>query len=483
MADGTSRGRDVVYVTRTSAGRLQALARLQDLGWNVHRAADARALLRLVQRDPERPFAALLDLRDGFDEHDIATFGPALSAANVGWVAGLETPQLQLPAVRRLVRDYCSDYVTLPCPEAVLDTVIGHAHGMARLACESARRIGDAGLDGIIGDSPAMRMLARTLCKAALTEAPVFIAGETGTGKELAAQALHRQSRRAAMPFVAINCGAIPHSLIQSELFGYERGAFTGAQARKLGRIEMAHGGTLFLDEIGDLPMESQASLLRFLQEGAFQRLGGHDTVRVDVRIVSATHHDLEAAIRDGRFRSDLYHRLCVLRLAQPPLRDRGHDIDLLADHALRCYSAEGQRVIKGFSPCARKALHSYPWPGNVRELINRVRQAVVMAEGRLITAADLGLDDMLALSAPTLEEVRSIASRRAIERALQRNRGRLIDAARELDVSRVTLYRLMVRYGLRDTDEVDETLPSRRSTDTKAVPRRPAERAVDLHA
>jgi DNA-binding NtrC family response regulator len=262
------------------------------------------------------------------------------------------------------------------------------------------------------------------------------------------------------MPFVAINCGAIPHSLIQSELFGYERGAFTGAAARKLGRIEMAHGGTLFLDEIGDLPMESQASLLRFLQQGSFERLGGHDAVRVDVRIVSATHHDLEGAIRDGRFRADLYHRLCVLRLAQPPLRDRGHDIDLLAEHALKCYSAEGQRVIKGFSPCARKALHGYPWPGNVRELINRVRQAVVMAEGRLITAADLGLDDVLALSPPTLEDVRTAASCRAIEQALQRNRGRLVDAARELDVSRVTLYRLMLRYGMRDVDEAESELP-----------------------
>jgi DNA-binding NtrC family response regulator len=453
MAEAT-RARDVVYVTRATTGRLPALSRLQDLGWTVHRASDARAVLKLVQREPDRPFAALLDLRQGFDEHDIATFGAALSAANVGWVAGIETGQLEQPAVRRLVRDYCYDYVTLPCPEAVLDTVVGHAHGMARLACETARRIGDAGLDGIIGESPAMRTLARTLCKAAMTEAPVFIAGETGTGKELAAQSLHRQSRRAKMPFVAINCGAIPHSLIQSELFGYERGAFTGAASRKLGRIEMAHGGTLFLDEIGDLPMESQASLLRFLQQGSFERLGGHDAVRVDVRIVSATHHDLEAAIREGRFRADLYHRLCVLRLSQPPLRERGHDIDLLADHALACYAAEAQRVLKGFSPCARKALHSYPWPGNVRELINRVRQAVVMAEGRLITAADLGLDSLVAANPPTLEDVRNAATRQALAAALERNRGRMVDTAQELGISRVTLYRLLLRYGLRADEE-----------------------------
>ena len=481
MADGMAAGRDVVYVTRSAAGRLQVLARLQDLGWNIHRATDARAVLKIVQREPERPFAALIDLRDGFDEQGIATFGAALAAANVGWVAGIESTQLEQPAVRRLVRDYCYDYVTLPCPEAVLDTVIGHAHGMARLACESALRISDGGLDGIIGESPSMRLLARTLCKVAMTDAPVFIAGETGTGKELAAQSLHRQSRRAKMPFVAINCGAIPHSLIQSELFGYERGAFTGAQSRKLGRIEMAHGGTLFLDEIGDLPMESQASLLRFLQEGSFQRLGGHDTVRVDVRVVSATHHDLEAAIREGRFRADLYHRLCVLRLAQPPLRERGHDIDLLAQHSLKRYSAEGQRMLKGFAPCARKALHGYHWPGNVRELINRVRQAVVMAEGRFITAADLGLDELLALTPPTLEEVRNTATRRALEAALERNCGRMMDTARELDVSRVTLYRLLVRYGLRDMDEAETPAPARRSTDP--APRAPVEHGAQLLA
>ncbi|AXK73179.1 sigma-54-dependent Fis family transcriptional regulator [Lysobacter sp. TY2-98] len=468
MADGGA-GRDVVYVAR--AGRGTPPARLQQLGWKVALATDARSALRIVQRRSTHPFAALLDLRDGFSDTDLAEFGPVLAASNVGWVAGVSTEQLGEPAVRRLIRDYCYDYVTLPCPEGVLDTVIGHAHGMARLACESAVRLANDGLEGIIGESPGMKALARTLCKAANTEAPVFIAGETGTGKELAAQALHAHSKRRGMPFVAINCGAIPHSLIQSELFGYERGAFTGAQNRKFGRIEMANGGTLFLDEIGDLPMESQAALLRFLQEGTFQRLGGHDTIRVDVRIVSATHHDLQSAIAQGRFRADLYHRLCVLRVAQPPLRERGNDIDLLAQHALSRYSTEGQRVIKGFSPDARRALHAYDWPGNVRELINRVRQAVVMAEGRLITAADLGVGDVVAPTPPTLEEVRNDATRRAIEAALRRCHGRLVDVARELDVSRVTLYRLMQRYGLRDDGGQGEVASVTPITPLIAVP------------
>jgi DNA-binding NtrC family response regulator len=444
---------ELIYVTRGSASHVLALDGLQRLGWNLRRAPDARSVLRILQHDPRQPHAALLDLREGFTRQDLAEFGAALSANNVGWVAGVDAGQLGEEPVRRLIRDYCYDYVTLPCPEAVLNTVIGHAHGMATLACERGETASEAGFDGMIGQSPAMRALCRTLHKAALTEAPVFIAGETGTGKELAAMAVHRHSRRHAHPFVAINCGAIPHSLIQSELFGYERGAFTGAQQRKLGRIEMANGGTLFLDEIGDLPLESQASLLRFLQQGSIERLGGHEPIPIDVRIISATHHDLDVAAADGRFRADLYHRLCVLRLALPPLRERGSDIDRLAEYALQRYSQEGQHTLKGFAPCARHALHSHPWPGNVRELINRVRQAVVMAEGRLITAADLHIDSAPMAPPPTLDEVRDAATKDAIEHALQRNRNRLVDVARELAVSRVTLYRLMQRHGLRVTD------------------------------
>ncbi len=448
--------RALIYVTRGGAGRVLTLGRLQQLGWKLHRAPDARTVQRILARDVRQPHAALLDLREGFDSHDLAALGPALSARNVGWVAGIDASQVDDVPMRDLIRDYCFDYVTLPCPDGVLNTVIGHAHGMARLACET-EAAEDAGggpcVDGIIGDCAAMQALSRTLRKAAMTEAPVFIAGETGTGKELAAMAVHRQSGRHAKPFVAINCGAIPHDLVQSELFGYERGAFTGAQSRKLGRIEMANGGTLFLDEIGDLPMESQASLLRFLQQGCIERLGGHESIRIDVRIISATHHDLDGAIDAGRFRSDLYHRLCVLRLQQPPLRDRGGDIDKLAEYALRRYSNEGWRAFKGFSPCARRALHSHGWPGNVRELINRVRQAVVMAEGRFITAADLHIDEGAGKPPPTLDDVRDAATREAIEQALQRNRGRLMDTARELGVSRVTLYRLMIRHGLRVGD------------------------------
>ncbi|QWP77726.1 sigma-54-dependent Fis family transcriptional regulator [Lysobacter sp. K5869] len=452
-ADGA---RELLYLSPGGAGRMHALAPLQNLGWSLRRAHDARAALRQLQSSPRLPHAVLIDLREGFEARDLDELGPALAAHNAGWIAGVAAAQLEHEAARRLIRDYCYDYVTLPCPEAVLHTVIGHAYGMAALACgaDAHGAPGETGLDGMIGESEPIRALCRGLHKAAGTDAPVFIAGETGTGKELAAMAVHRHSHRARQPFVAINCGAIPHNLVQSELFGYERGAFTGAQQRKLGRIEMAHGGTLFLDEIGDLPLDSQASLLRFLQQGTIERLGGHEQVAVDVRIVSATHHDLDQAVADGKFRADLYHRLCVLRLRQPPLRERGGDIDLLADHALQRYAQETSRGIKGFSPCARLALHRHDWPGNVRELINRVRQAVVMAEGRYLTAADLHIGDAVVGAPMTLDEARDVATREAIERALQRNRGRLGESARELGVSRVTLYRLMQRLAMRGSEE-----------------------------
>ena len=236
---------------------------------------------------------------------------------------------------------------------------------------------------------------------------------------------------------------------MQSELFGFERGAFTGANQRKLGRIELAHGGTLFLDEIGDLPLESQASLLRFLEQGTLQRLGGHVDIPTDARIICATHVDLVAAVAAGRFREDLYHRLRVIELDMPPLRERGADIALLAGWARVRHGREGGGRTRGFSRDALRALHDHAWPGNVRELVNRVRQAVVMAEGPRISARDLRLDSR-AYEPTTLSEARSEGERMAIERALLRNGHHLQAAARDLAISRVTLYRLMIRHGLR---------------------------------
>jgi len=410
----------------------------------------------------------LLDLR-GIDESmpDAADCVPGLldmlDDREAAWIATIRPPQLRVEGVRRLIHDYCHDFVSLPCDEALLTALLGHALGMASLLPPPPRaRAGDAPVEGMVGRSEPMQRMAERLRKAARCDAPVFLHGETGTGKELAAVALHRQSARSQMPFVGINCGAIPPSLMQSELFGYERGAFTGANQRKPGRIELAHRGTLFLDEIGDLPMESQASLLRFLEQGTIERLGGQGPLRVDARIVSATHTDLHQAIEEGRFRADLFHRLRVIELQIPSLRERCGDVVLIARHAMQCHAGEGRGQLKGFAPCALRALRAYDWPGNVRELINRVREAMVMVDGRHITAADLRLDNAdRPADACTLGLARRDGERTAIEHALSRNGHRTGAAAKELGISRVTLYRLMLRHGLQERGEAG-AIPAR---------------------
>ncbi|MGY1519834.1 sigma 54-interacting transcriptional regulator [Luteimonas sp. A482] len=425
-------------------------------GWKIRTADDAGAIARLSPH--EVPGVGLLDLRGVDDAGAQELFAqPELVAMLAGqrleWVAVLRPEQRAWPALGRLVHVCCRDYVTHPCDPETLSIVLGHALGMARLAAgDGAVDAGGPRIDGMVGDSEVMRRLACRVAKAAGSEAPVFLAGETGTGKELAAAAIHRQSRRSGMPFVGINCGAIPSSLMQSELFGYERGAFTGAVQRKFGRVELAHGGTLFLDEVADLPMESQASLLRFLEEGRMQRLGGRESIRVDARIVSATHVDLCRAVAEGTFRADLYHRLRVIELRMPPLRERGSDIVLIAQHALQRHASEVQCRLRGFKACALRAMQAYSWPGNVRELINRVREAMVMAEGCYISASDLQLQDTdPELHVITIDLARREGERAAIDRALARNGQRVGQAADELGISRVTLYRLMLRHGLHE--------------------------------
>jgi len=278
----------------------------------------------------------------------------------------------------------------------------------------------------------------------------VLITGESGTGKELAARAIHERSRRSSGPFIAVNCAALPETLIQSELFGYERGAFTGAQRRKLGSIESASGGTLFLDEIGDIALDLQVNLLRFLEEGTIQRVGNPNEIPVDVRVIAATHNDMERATAQGRFREDLYFRLNVLRLEMPALRERGTDLEVLAQFFFRRFRGETSQKVRGFSPEALQAIAEYDWPGNVRELINRVRRAMVMCEGRLIRPADLALASRSRpVSLLTLDEVRAEAEREAILRALKATGYNLSQTARALAISRPRLYRLMAQYNV----------------------------------
>ena len=306
-------------------------------------------------------------------------------------------------------------------------------------------------MSGILTRDPEMQRICRTIEKVAPTSATVLILGESGTGKELLARALHDLSPRQARKFVASNCAAIPENLLESELFGYEKGAYTGAAKQTIGKIETAHGGTLFLDEIGDLPVVLQVKLLRFLQERVIERVGGRQEIPVDVRVVCATHQNLKDQIASGRFREDLYYRLAEIVVEIPPLRDRKGDSALLAHHFVRKFAAEQRRGAMTLLPDAVAAIEAHPWPGNVRELENVIRRAVIMAEGLAITAADVGIKsgepDEAALN---LRQVREQAERDAVLRVLGRVNGNLSKAADLLGVSRPTLYDLLHRFGLK---------------------------------
>ncbi len=307
-------------------------------------------------------------------------------------------------------------------------------------------------LAGLITRDPDVLRVCRTVEKVAASDATVLVLGESGTGKELIARGVHAASSRRKERFIAINCAAIPDTLLESELFGYEKGAFTGAVKTTPGKIEVANGGTLMLDEIGDLPMPLQAKLLRFLQERVIERIGGRQEIPVDVRIVCATHQDLKALIKDGRFREDLYYRLAEIVVALPPLRDRGGDAALLAHAFVRRFADEYKRGGMTLREDAIRAIEKHPWPGNVRELENCIKRAVIMADGNQITLDDIGLGTAAGQEdvALDLRQAREDAEKRVIIAALGRVDGNVLRAAESLGVSRPTLYDLMYRYGLK---------------------------------
>lgn len=306
--------------------------------------------------------------------------------------------------------------------------------------------------EGMLGMSPPMQAVFTAIRRVASTDASVVISGASGTGKERVARAIHRQSLRHAKPFVVINCGAIPENLLESELFGHEKGAFTGAHAQRKGRLELAQGGSLFLDEIGELSLALQVKLLRFLQERQMERLGGRATIDVDVRVLVATHVDLRQAIAQGRFREDLYYRLNVVEIALPPLCERGGDVLLLAKALLQRYARENRRTIRGFTQHAMTALATYSWPGNVRELENRISRAVIMATSPLLSPVDLGFSATESRRKPqTLQEARMIIETDLIRQALDRNKSNISRTAAELGVSRPTLRELIRKYALRN--------------------------------
>ena len=349
------------------------------------------------------------------------------------------------------------DFYRKPVDIDELGLIVSRAFHVKEIEAEN-RRLEAAGssataLGALLTASPEMLKVARTIERVANADVSVMLLGASGTGKELLARAVHEKSPRAKGEFVAINCAAIPENLLEAELFGYERGAFTGAVKTTPGKIEMAQGGTLFLDEVGDIPLLLQVKLLRFLQERVIERIGGRAPIAVDTRIVCATHQDLDAMIADGRFRDDLYYRLAEIVVKIPGLSDRAGDAVLLARHFVTRFAGDMNPKIQGLSPDATDAIDAYAWPGNVRELENRIKRAVIMADGKLVTAADLDLPAS-AFGDPAqlpinLRAAREVADRRAIHQALTRTDHNISGAAKLLGISRPTLYDLMKQYQL----------------------------------
>ena len=309
----------------------------------------------------------------------------------------------------------------------------------------------DGSFGEIVGASPPMRAVFNTIRKVSTTDVPILITGESGTGKELIADSIHKSSKRKDGPFIAINCGAIPETLLESELFGHEKGAFTGATEQRRGRVEYASGGTLFLDEIGDMAHELQVKLLRFLQEKVIDRVGGRQPVSVDTRVIAATNRNLEEAVRSGSFREDLYFRLAVMIIHLPPLRERGDDVILLAEYMVSEFSKELNVPAKMFSKGAMDVIRKYSWPGNIREMQNTVKRALVLAVGRSIKAEDLELNvnKNPVYTTATLKDARGATEREILAGALRDSNGNISKAAKTLGISRPTFYDLMARHGL----------------------------------
>jgi len=354
------------------------------------------------------------------------------------------------------------DFIEKPVQLDVLKIVLQRAAYLSNLEQENhalQQQAGQNDFEGLMGNSAQMQEVFRMIRRVGPSDVPVLITGESGTGKELVARAIHRQSGRKGQAFVAINCGAIPETLLESELFGYEKGAFTGATQQRKGRIEGARGGTLFLDEIGDIPLGLQVKLLRFLQDHEIQRLGGQETIAVDARILAATNVDLQKAISEGRFREDLYYRLCVVTIAVPALNKRGSDIELLSRTFLTKFAEEQKKPLKGFTPHAMQALTAHNWPGNVREVENRIKRAVVMAEGKYVTPGNLELKDPSSSEeeASTLRTSRDSRERDLVRLAMEKTDGNVSRAAADLGISRPTLYQLLARYGLKKTKSEDQ--------------------------
>jgi len=452
---------------------------LKQLDWafkkeyTIATAADADGAIDAVKR--EGPGLMLLDLSLTADPEHLEGFQilEAALAVNpmlkVVVMTGHDERENALAAVEKGAFDFYSK----PIEVEELRIILRRAAHLLSLETEIKKLRERPGkhyeFEGIIAMSPVMQEIFDTVGRVAPTDVSVLVTGESGTGKELVARAIHKRSARSRKPFVPINCGAIPENLLESELFGHEKGSFTGAHASRPGKFEIADKGTIFLDEIGELTPSLQVKILRFLQDHVIERIGGREQIQVDVRIIAATNRDLQVMLQERRFREDLFYRINTININLPPLRERGDDILMLAMHFLHHYNDELHRNLRGFSKTAQQTLDSHTWPGNIRELENRVKRAVIMAPGKVIVPEDLDLDHFTeiagnssavpantetaspgeAFGAGTLKEARDLIDRRLVTGALLRHSGNISAAAQELDVSRPTLHDLIKKHGI----------------------------------
>lgn len=407
----------------------------------------------------ERPLVTLLDLglppSPGAPDEGLAALAEILALdglAKVVIITGQGEKDVALRAVGAGAYDFLNKPIDIPDLKALLRRCF-HVAQLEHEFREMQQRIRADDFEGLLGTSASMQHVTASIRKVATTDAPVLILGESGTGKEMTARAIHNRSDRRNGPFVAINCSAIPETLMESELFGHEKGAFTGAHAQRKGRIESSEGGTLFLDEIGEIPLLLQVKLLRFLQEQCIERVGGRQEIHVNTRVIAATNADLKKGLAAGTFREDLFYRLAVVQIVLPPLRDREDDVTLLAQSFLAKFSSESAKVGLVLGPDALRAIRQHSWPGNVRELQNRVRRAVIMGGGKRLTADDLELASAGGAAGTSLKEAREALERQMLQAALRKHSGKITAAATELGISRPTFYELMTKLGIAKPD------------------------------
>ena len=422
--------------------------------YTVLEAKDRRSALALLRR--ETPRLVVLDLGlppipDAASEglaalQEIIQFDPTTKVI-------VATGNSDRAVALNAIQSGAYDFIEKPVQLDVLRVILQRAAYLSRLEQENRALQEQATANGfgeLLGESPPMQRIFEMIRRVAASDVPVLITGESGTGKELVARAIHRHSMRKAGPFIPINCSAIPENLLESELFGYEKGAFTGAHRQQKGKVEYAHGGTLLLDEIGEMPLGLQVKLLRFLQDGQVERVGGREPIMVDTRVLAATNMDLKAALERSLFRTDLFYRLSVIEIAVPPLRERAGDAVMLAQAFTLRYRDTLKARVTGLSDEAREAVRAYAWPGNVRELENRIKRAVIMAKGPMLQPADLELPSFGPAQPPvTLKEARARVEKEFIQEALASHTWNITRAAEELGISRPSLHELIQRYGL----------------------------------